>query len=120
MQMPGLYTQWCMCRVQSTRANSAQGEFCTHLLADRVSRFELVFAYSGLCREVICVYTILGLNVLFRESPLRSPHVRFGEDRQEVQLVEGTSAWRAMHNRFDLKLMPNLLLAEAKSEKHVL
>jgi hypothetical protein len=116
MRTPGLYACWCMRRVVSMYSDSAQNRFNEHLLAGRVTRFELVFAYVGLRREVICFYTTIHeFGTAFREVPLRIPHVRFREDGQEVHLVEGALAWNAMLRHFHIKFMPFLLFATAKS-----
>jgi hypothetical protein len=117
IRSPGLYACWRMRRMVSMYSDSARNEFHTHLLAGRVRRFELVFAYVGLRREVSCLYTILGCEVAFREVPLRTPHVRFREDGQEVQWVEHTLAWSAMQRHFHMTLMPYLLLGTAHSVK---
>ena len=114
MRTPGLYASWCMRRIVSMYSDSARNEFNEHLLAGRVTKFELVFAYLGLRREVSCLYTIVGIDATFREVPLRTPHVHFCEDGQEVDFVEGTPAWHAMHRYFNFKFMPYLLLATAK------
>ena len=107
---PGLYACWRMRRMVSMQSDSGRNEFHEHLLAGRVTRFELVFAYAGLRREVSCVYTILESEVTFREVPLRAPHVRFRKGGQEVQLIEGASAWSVMHRHFHLQFLPFLLL----------
>ena len=39
--------------------NSARNEFQVHLLMDCINKFELVYAYVGLRREVSCLYTML-------------------------------------------------------------
>ena len=103
-----------MRRIVSMYSDSARNEFNEHLLAGRVTKFELVFAYLGLRREVSCLYLIVGIDATFREVPLRTPHVHFREDGQEVDFVKGTPAWRAMHRYFNFKFMPYLLLATAK------
>ena len=110
IRAPGLYACSRMRHMVSMHTGSARNQFHEHLLAG----FELVFAYAGLRREVSCVYTILEGEVIFREVPLRAPHVRFREDGQEVQLVEGAAAWSIMHRHFHLQFMPFLLLGTAK------
>jgi hypothetical protein len=119
MRVPGLYACWCMRRCSvSMYSNSAQGVFDQHLVAGRVTRFELIFAYVGLRREVNCFYTILDFNTIFREVPLRIPHLHFREDGQEVHLVEGAPAWNAILRDFHVKLLPFLLVATVKSLDH--
>ena len=88
----------------------ARGKFSEHLLAGRVTKFEVVFAYIGLRREVSCFFTITGLDAVLREVPLRIPLVRFREDGQEVQLTNSAEGWR----HFEMKLLPYLLLATAR------
>jgi len=118
IRAPGLYASWCMRRMVSMHSvDSARirNDFSKLLVAGRVTRFELVFAYNaGLRREVTCCYTILESEVVFREMPLRAPHVRFCQDGKEVQLVEGAAAWSVMHCHFHLQFMPFLLLGTAK------
>ena len=99
-------------------SDSARYQFNEQLLAGRVTRFELVFAYVGLHREVSCLYTLLGSDSSFREAPLQTPHVCFREDGREMLLVEGAPAWRAIHRHFHLTFMPFLLLATPKSVRH--
>ena len=115
MRAPGLYACWRMRRIIAMYSNSARNQFNEQLLAGRVTRFELIFAYVGLHREVSCLYTILGFGSAFREAPLQTPHVCFREDGREMHLVEGAPAWRAMHRHFHLTFMPYLLLATAKT-----
>jgi len=117
LRAPGLYACWRMRRIACIYSNSARSEFNTHLLAGRVTRFELIFTYVGLRRAVSCLYTILGCGVVFREVPLHTPHVRFREDGREMHLLdhEGLPAWNAMHRHFHLALMPFLLVATATS-----
>jgi hypothetical protein len=115
MRVPGLYACWRMYRSMSIHSNSAQNQFNEHLLAGRVTKFELVYAYVGLHREVSCLYTICGFGVVFREAPLRNPSMSFRKDGKEVRLIEGADAWSAMHRHFHFKLMPFLLLATIKS-----
>jgi hypothetical protein len=106
-----------MRRIVPMYSDSAQSEFNDHLLAGRVTKFELVFAYVGLRREVTCFYTILGFGAAFREIPLRNPHVQFREDGQEMHFVADApgSVWSAVHRHFHFKFMPYLLLAMTKS-----
>lgn len=115
IRVPGLYACWRMRRSVLSYSNSMQGQFNEHLMAGRVTRFELIFAYVGLHREVSCLYTIHGFGVVFREAPLRSPHLCFREDGKEVRLVEGVDAWSTMYRHFDFKFMPFLLLATVKT-----
>jgi len=103
-----------MRRIASTHSDSARNQFHEHLLAGRVTRFELVFAYVGLRRELSCFYTILESEATFREVPLRVPQVRFREDGQEVQLVESATDWNVMHRHFHFQFMPFLILGTAK------
>jgi hypothetical protein len=115
IRSPGLYACWRMRRMVAMYSNSALSEFHEHLLAGRVTRFELVFAYVGLRREVSCLYTILGCGVAFREAPLLTPLVHFREDGQEVQMIDAAPVWTAMHRHFHLTFMPHLLVATVKS-----
>ena len=118
MRVPGqaLYARWWRDRYAAIYSSSALHQFSKLLLADRVSFFEIVFTYIGTFRRIKCVYTVVGSHDIFHESPLLAPHVYFSEDGQELRLfqLEGAAAWNAMHRRFELKLMPSLLLATAK------
>jgi hypothetical protein len=113
MRALGLYACWRIRR--SISLYSAQSQFNEHLLAGRVTKFELVYAYVGLHREVSCLYTICEFDVVFREAPLRIPRVHFRQDGEEVRLVKGADAWNAMHRHFHFKFMPFLLMATAKT-----
>lgn len=116
LRAPGLYACWRMQRMVAKNSDSARNQFQKHLLMGRVNKFELVYAFVGLHREVSCLYTILGCEVAFREIPLRALLLRFREDGQEVQVAEdGTPAWTAMHRHYHLTLMPFLLMGTAKS-----
>lgn len=121
MRAPGLYACWLMRRIVARNSSNVRNEFNEHLLAGRVTTFEFVFAYTGLRREVSCLYTILGVDAAFRETPLQVPHVRFRDDGQEMHLVgEGVRAWREIHCQFQLKFMPYLLQATANSARQAL
>jgi hypothetical protein len=115
MRTPGLYACWCMRRIIATHSSSVLNQLNEHLLAGRVNKFELIFPFVGLRQEVSCLYTILDCGVVFREVPLQTPHVHFREDGREMLLVEGASAWNAMHRYFHLTFMPYLLLATART-----
>jgi hypothetical protein len=113
MRVPGLYACWRM--RGSISSNSAQNQFSEHLLTGHVTRFEIVFAYTGLHRQVSCLYTTHEFGVVFREAPLRLPHVCFCKDGHQVCLVDGADAWSAMHRHFHFKFMPSLLVATVKT-----
>jgi len=116
MRVPGLYTRWWRNRLAAMYSSSALHQFSQLLLADRVSSFEVVLTYAGTHRRIKCVYTLVGSNDIFHESPLLDPHVSFSEDGQELRMhsIQGVHAWNAMHRRFELKFIPSLLLATAK------
>lgn len=111
IHVPGLYACWYMRRTDSKY--SAQTQFNEHLLAGRVTKFELVHSYVGLHREVSCLYTICGFGVVFREAPLRTPHLHFYNDGKEVRLIEGADAWSAMYRHFHFQFMPFLALGNS-------
>ena len=109
---PGLLARWRMHRIVAIYSDNALNTFSQQLLGDRVSSFELVLTYAGLhMQKISCLYTIAGANAVFCESPLHAPHVRFSEDGQVLNLIQGARAWNAMHRDFELKFIPSLLLA---------
>lgn len=107
-----------MRRIVSMHSDSARHGFSEHLLARRVTRFEVVFSYMGLRRRVSCLYTLQGYGAVFREVPLCRPHLHFSEDGREVHVQQGDSAstaiWRLMQNQFHMQFLPSLLQASVR------
>jgi hypothetical protein len=119
LQSPGLFARWRMHKISTVRSDDMQSTFYEHLLAGRVTTFELVYTHVYLSKTVRCFYTVLGQDVVFQETPLRMPIVHFSADGTVLELADA-AAWSVIRDTFQVIFLPCLLVATVKTHSREL